>query len=63
MIEELLTVEQAARRLKLSEQTIRIQCRNGVLRAIKRGRQWRVPESAVTESAPEPKAQSGQSAR
>jgi excisionase family DNA binding protein len=53
-MEELLTIEQAARRLKLNEQTVRIQCRTGVLRAVKRGRQWRVPESALMESATSP---------
>jgi excisionase family DNA binding protein len=59
-MEELLTIEQAARRLKLSEQTVRIQCRTGFLRAVKRGRQWRVPESALLEDAPEPNAQRDQ---
>lgn len=51
-MEMLLTVEQAADRLKLHPLTVRIHLRNGLLRGIKRGRQWRVPESALTEDTP-----------
>ena len=50
----LLTVEQAASRLHLRPDTVRDHLARGVLRGIKRGRQWRVPESALTESAPAP---------
>lgn len=51
-MEMLLTVEQAAMRLHLRPDTVREHLARGVLRGIKRGRQWRVPESALTESAP-----------
>ncbi len=51
-MEMLLTVEQAATRLHLRPDTVRHHLARGVLRGIKRGRQWRVPESALTETAP-----------
>jgi excisionase family DNA binding protein len=51
-MEMLLTVEQAAQRLQLTEDTIRVQCRTGALRGIKRGRAWRIPESALLEPTP-----------
>lgn len=51
-MEMLLTVEQAAARLQLSVLTVRRQLARGALRGVKRGRVWRVPESALTESAP-----------
>lgn len=53
-MEMLLTVEQAASRLHLRPDTVRDHLARGVLRGIKRGRQWRVPESALTEPAPTP---------
>ena len=46
------TVEQVAERLQLHPETIRRQLNAGVLRGVRRGRQWRVPESALTEPAP-----------
>lgn len=49
----LLTVEQAAARLQLHPETVRRQLQRGELRAIKRGRVWRVPESALGEATPE----------
>jgi excisionase family DNA binding protein len=52
MNEMLLTIEQAAERLQLNPATVRRQCVRGALRGIKRGRQWRVPESALSEPAP-----------
>ena len=51
MNETLLTVEQAAERLQVGAFTVREQLRNGRLRGIKRGRLWRVPESALMESS------------
>ena len=51
-MEMLLTVEQAAARLQLHPETVRRQLQRGELRAIKRGRVWRVPESALGEAAP-----------
>ena len=53
-MEMLLTVEQAADRLQLHPETVRRQLKRGELRAIKRGRIWRVPESALMENAPNP---------
>ena len=51
-MEMLLTVEQVAQRLQLNPETIRRQLKTGVLRGVKRGRQWRVPESALTDTTP-----------
>ncbi len=51
-MEVLLTVEQAAERLQLHPETVRRQLKRGELRAIKRGRVWRVPESALGEETP-----------
>ena len=54
-METLLTIEQAATRLQLHRDTVRRQIKRGALRAVKRGRVWRVPESALEEviQAPE----------
>jgi excisionase family DNA binding protein len=51
-MEMLLTIEQTATRLQLHPDTVRRQLVRGVLRGVKRGRQWRVPESALIESMP-----------
>ena len=51
-MEMLLTVEQAATRLQLHPETVRRQLKRGEMRGIKRGRVWRVPESALGEVAP-----------
>lgn len=45
----LLTIEQVADRLQLHRDTVRRQIKRGALRGVKRGRVWRVPESALTE--------------
>ena len=50
-MEMLLTVEQAAERLQLTPYTVRRHLNEGRLRGIKKGHQWRVPESAITEPA------------
>lgn len=50
-MEMLLTVEQTAERLQLAPFTVREHLKSGKLRGIKRGRVWRVPESALTEEA------------
>ena len=52
MSESFLSVEQTARRLQLHPFTIRRQLQSGRLRGVKRGRVWRVPESALFESSP-----------
>ncbi len=50
MPEMLLTVEQAAERLQVHRETVRRHLQAGTLRGIKRGRLWRVPESALLET-------------
>jgi excisionase family DNA binding protein len=50
-MEMLLTVEQAATRLQVAQSTVRRLLASGELRGIKRGKLWRVPENALTESA------------
>ncbi len=50
-MEMLLTPEQAAERLQLSTFSVRAHLREGKLRGIKRGRAWRIPESALLESS------------
>jgi excisionase family DNA binding protein len=49
MPEEFLTVEEAALRLKVTPYTLREYLKAGKLRGVKVVRQWRVPESALTE--------------
>lgn len=51
MTEMFLTVEQAAERLQLSPVTIRRQIKSGVLKGIRRGRVYRIPESALSQSS------------
>ena len=51
--ETLLTVEQAAQRLSVHPITVRRHLRSGLLRGVKRGRLWRVPESALVETSGE----------
>jgi excisionase family DNA binding protein len=53
MTEELLTVDEAAARLKLQPDTVRRMIRAGRLRAQKLGRGWRVPVSALAETLAE----------
>ncbi len=53
MQEMFLTVEQVAERLQLHPETVRRQLLRGALRGVKRGRVWRVPESALRETTPE----------
>jgi excisionase family DNA binding protein len=45
--EELLTVDEAAARLKVQPDTVRRWLRSGKLRASKLGRDWRIPASSV----------------
>jgi excisionase family DNA binding protein len=52
MSERLLTPEQAAERLQLKTSSVRRQLQRGTLRGIKRGRVWRIPESALSEAMP-----------
>lgn len=50
-MEMLLTVEQAAARLQLTPYTVREHLKAGKLRGVKRGSVWRIPESALLETA------------
>ena len=50
MAELFLTPEQVAVRLQLHPETIRRQLKAGRLRGVRRGRMWRVPESALAEA-------------
>ena len=49
MEEELLTVREAATRLKVSEKSIKAWLSKGQLRGYKAGRQWRIPIEAIDE--------------
>jgi excisionase family DNA binding protein len=49
-MEMLLTVEQTAQRLQVAQSTVRRLLASGELRGIKRGKLWRVPESALLET-------------
>jgi excisionase family DNA binding protein len=60
-MEMFLTIEQTAQRLQLDQTTVRRQIKRGALRAIKRGRVWRVPESALMEDSPPPSSAAPQS--
>ena len=51
MAELYLTPDQAAQRLQLHPETIRRQIKAGKLRAIRRGRLFRIPESALAENS------------
>jgi len=53
MAELFLTPEQVAARLQLHPETIRRQLKAGRLRGVRRGRVWRVPESALEETRDE----------
>lgn len=63
MSDMLLTVEQAAQRLQVHQETVRRHLQAGTLRGIKRGRVWRVPEAALLESSPPSLAPKPQAAR
>jgi excisionase family DNA binding protein len=50
MEDELLTVDEAAKRLKIHSVTLRKMLRDGSIRGMKFGiREWRVPVSALNE--------------
>jgi len=51
MAEMYLTPEQVAARLQLHPETVRRQLKTGRLRGVRRGRVWRVPESALESPA------------
>jgi excisionase family DNA binding protein len=56
-MEMFLTVEQCAERLQLTPYTLRKHLAAGKLRGVKRGRVWRVPESALGEAEPQSEVQ------
>lgn len=47
MPETLLTVDEAAQRLKMNPATLRRQLRAGQIRSVRTGKLWRIPESAL----------------
>lgn len=49
MEERLLTVDEAAERLRITRRTVRDWLWLGKLRGVKAGRSWRIPESAIEE--------------
>lgn len=51
MAEMYLTAEQVAARLQLHPETVRRQLKAGLLHGVRRGRVWRVPESALSDTA------------
>jgi excisionase family DNA binding protein len=51
----MLTLAEAADILNLSPTTLRVQVRNGKLRAVKRGRDWHVSQQEVDRYAAENK--------
>lgn len=57
--EELLTVEEAATRLKVDVETVRRWLRSGQLSGVKIGRLWRIPSNALLAltTAPAPPQQ------
>jgi len=57
MPEFYLTVEQAAERLQVHPVTLRRYLQTGVVRGVKRGRLWRIPESATGEATLPPAAE------
>ena len=59
MSENLLTIDQVAERLQIHPASVRRQLRGGLLRGLKRGKLWRVPESALYEPIP-PKGHAAQ---
>jgi len=48
-VEELLTVEDVARILRISEYTAREMCKNGEIKSRKIGRNWRVKQEDLRE--------------
>ena len=62
-MEMFLTVEQAAERLQMAPYTLRTHLKAGKLRGVKRGRVWRIPESALHESTVIADTKSGDGAK
>ena len=49
-MEQLLTVEQVAEALNITENTVRRYAKNGdFVRTVRIGNRWRIPESSVSE--------------
>ncbi len=48
-MEEIWTVREVAKRMKVSEESVRRLLRSGKLRGVNLGRDWRIPESAIVE--------------
>lgn len=52
MPETLLTVDEAAQRLKMKPATLRNQLRAGRIASVRTGKLWRIPESALEPTPP-----------
>ena len=52
MPERLLTVDEAAQRLKMKPATLRNQLRAGRIASVRTGKLWRIPESALEPTLP-----------
>lgn len=50
----MLTVQQAAKRLKVSRQRVQALIQSGALPAERFGKAWAIPEQAITEYKPKP---------
>ena len=48
-LKDLLTVEEAAERLKLAPKTVRKLCRSRSLTAVNLQRRWRIPSGAIED--------------
>jgi len=53
----LLTTAEAASVLKFSAETIRLMIARGELKAVRWGRQWRIPEESLIKQQAEPSAE------
>lgn len=51
---ELLTIEEAAKKLKVSKRTVYEWIRTGKLEAVKAGTLWRIPEEAMEKFLKKP---------
>ena len=59
-LENLLTVEEAAKILRLKPNTLRIKIRAGQLKAYKFGKRWYIPRAAISEAMQPARARSSE---
>ena len=48
-MEDILTVQEVAQYLKVSQMTVWRWCKKGKIKAFKAGRSWRIPRSAIEQ--------------